>query len=84
MSFSELYKQVTLLSVFCVSVSVSFYVFFLRLLLCNSIFKMRKKTRSSKPQSPVQDQQGQAAIAEDEDEFVTMAQVLDFLKARFR
>ena len=80
MSFSELYKQVTLLSVFCVSVSVSLYVFF----LCNSIFKMRKKTRSSKPESPVQDKQGQAAIlvAEDEDEFVTMAQVLELLKVQ--
>ena len=60
------------------------------LCLCLSTFsfcvtlslKWGKKTRSSKPESPVQDQQDQAAIAEDEDKFVTMTQVCELLKVQ--
>lgn len=43
---------------------------------------MGGKSRSSKPENPVQDQQDQVAIAEDEDEFVTMAQVRELLKVQ--
>ena len=63
---------------FCVSVSVPFYVFF-----CVTLsLKWGKKQGRSKPESPVQDQQDQAVIAEDEDEFVTMAQVRELLQVQ--
>ena len=43
---------------------------------------MGKKARSSKPEGPEQDKQDQAAIAEDEDESVTVAQVRELLKVQ--